>query len=75
MIPEGSQFESGSDGTPKHVTSEGVSDVTPKDMFANFTIHSADDGKVLMRGSQINNKSGRAHIEKQAGRHKVTWHN
>ena len=77
MIPDGSQFDMNNKGEVKRLSSEGVEDVTPKSLFANFTVYHRDDPKkVLMRGSQINTPGGRAHIESEAGKggHKVVWH-
>ena len=74
MLPNNPQLDLGSDGDLKHLTSEGVSDVTPDKLFAKFTITSANSGKVLMHGSQINTPDARKHVEEQAKQHKVTWH-
>jgi hypothetical protein len=73
MFPEGAQFDMGKDGELKHLDAKGVSDVTPKNMFADFTVTHKDTGKVIMRGSQINTPGARAHIEKESRPHTVTW--
>lgn len=73
--PDNPQFDMDENGNLKHISAEGVSDVTPKSLFANFTITHKDTGNVLMKGSQINTPDARAHIEKEAHPHKVTWHN
>jgi hypothetical protein len=76
MFPENSQFDMNDEGEVKRLSEEGVEDVTPKNLFANFTVYHRDTGNVLMRGSQINTPGGRAHIESESGKdgHKVVWH-
>jgi hypothetical protein len=74
MFPDGSQFDLNDKGEIKHISKEGVEDVTPKKMFANFTVTHKDTGNILMKGSQINTPGARAHIEKESHPHKVTWH-
>lgn len=74
MIPDNSQFDMNDKGEIKRLSEEGVEDITPKSLFANFTVTHKDNGNILMRGSQINTPGGRAHIEHESRPHIVTWH-